>query len=1046
MFRAHRVVRRVGVVAVAAATMASGVQFATMSTAQAGSSNVIPSSNPIDITPRVLDAQARSVVQVGDRMVVGGNFTQIQNAGSGPIINQRGLFAFDPDTGKIDNAFLPTLNGDVTTVLPHPDGDKVWVAGAFGKVNGDNHSRLVLLNLETGQAVNSFNPPAISAEVTAMKLSKGRLFIGGDFATVGGQARQAMASLDASTGALTTAMNSVISGTLQEGKGVASIKAFDLSPNGNRLVAIGNFTQVDGKTRSQLAMWNTKKSTAVLKNWATERYGNVCNTVFPTYMRDIDVSPNGKFFLVVTTGSYRSGQLCDSAARWDMQGKGTKRVPKWVNYTGGDTLTAVEVTGPIAYLGGHMRWLNNPYKGDAAGSGAWPTEGLAAVDTRNGLPYSWNPGRERGLGVFDFLPTDTMLWSVSDTNSWAGEYRPRLAGFPFGNATLPADAIGRLPGDVWQLGAIAGAGVDDQRLSGFDGTTVNAQATSAGDQPWSTARAAFAVDDTVYVAWGNGTFTAQSFDGVSFGATQQIDLYSGTPATPGYTNNFVNDIASITGMFYDPVRARIYYTMQGSTALFWRAFTPESRVVGASRQTLGKTGALRTGKVQGMFLTGGQVYFADRTTGSLNRVQFRDNRFIGTAQVVNQTIDWRAKALFLSSQWATLAPNLPPVADFTSTCTGLTCVVNGSKSTDPDGGVIGYGVDYGDGTVLTGKNTEHEYAVDGDYTITVTVTDNRGLTKSKTRVVSVAAPPNVLPTAAFDVSCWGLDCAVDASTSTDTDGSIASYAWTFGDGSTGSGATANHVFAADGAYLITLTVTDNRGGVATTSTTKTVNAIPTTVAFRDASSTDGGNGNLAATTVPPTTQVGDLLLLFVSNGNDRTADTPSDWNVLGEQTDDQLRTQVFWRFATAGDLGTTVSVRLRDALGVAGSAPHTSTIGVYSGVASPPIVGVASVDEPTLVNGGVNHHTTPTIDVPLDGQWLISYWADRTANQTTQWTAPSGQSMRADEFSSGADARVSSLLTDDGGPTLAGLRGELTATADGATRKATMFSIVLKSQ
>ena len=94
----------------------------------------------------------------------------------------------------------------------------------------------------------------------------------------------------------------------------------------------------------------------------------------------------------------------------------------------------------------------------------------------------------------------------------------------------------------------------------------------------------------------------------------------------------------------------------------------------------------------------------------------------------------------------------------------------------------------------------------------------------------------------------------------------------------------------------------------------------------------------------------------------------------------------------------------------------------------------------------MNEHTTPQINVPSSGQWLVSYWADRTASLTTQWTEPNEQVVRADEYSTGSNARVSSLLTDDGGPTLAGTRGGLTATADGATRKATMWSIVLRSQ
>ncbi len=1028
-------------------TALSGAQLAVSLPAQADTSDVIPSSNPIDITPRILDEQARSIVQVGDRMVVGGNFTQIQNAGSSTVIDQPYVFAFDPVTGKIDTNFLPSLNGEVTTVLPHPDGNKVWVAGAFSKANGDMHSRIVLLNLSTGQAVSSFAPPVISAEVTSMELVGGRLYIGGDFTTIGNEARTALATLDSGTGALTNAMNSTIAGTLQAGKGVPSVKAFDVSPNGSRLVAIGNFAEVDGQERVQLAMWDTSGQTATLQNWATQRLGNTCNPVFPTYVRGIDISPDGKFFVVVTTGSYRSGQLCDTASRWEMKGSGTTRTPTWVTYTGGDTLTAVEVTGPMAYLGGHMRWLNNPYKGDAAGSGAWPTEGLAIVDTRNGLPFSWNPGRERGLGVFDFLPTESMLWAVSDTNTWAGEFRQRLAGFPFADGfAIPPDEIGRLPGDVWQLGAVSGAGPDDQRISGFDGTAVNAQVTESGDATWSSVTGAFAVDDTVYAAWSNGTFTAQSFDGASFGTPQVVDLYAGDPSTPGYANNFVNDLASITGMFFDPGRARIYYTMQGSPALFWRSFTPESQVVGAARRTLPKAGELSPKRVQGMFLTGGQLYFADRTTGALKRIEFGDNRLVGTAAVVNTAVDWRSNALLLSSQWATLAPNALPIAGFTTSCSGLTCDVDASNSSDADGGIVDYSVDFGDGTVLSGVNTQHEYADDGTYTVTVTVTDNRGESGTKSRSVSIARPANIDPSAALTVDCWGLDCDVDASGSTDSDGTIVSYGWDFGDSSTGSGESTNHVFAAGDSYTVAVTVTDDRGGVDTASQTLTVSAIPTSIAFRAADSTDGGNGNLPSVSVPAETQVGDLMLLLISNGTDRTADTPGGWNVLGVQSDDELRTQAFWRFASAADLGTVVSARLRDAGGVVQAAPNTATIAVYSGVDTPPVVDSSSAAEPTTINAGVPDHTTPQIVVPADGQWLVSYWADRTASLTTAWTAPGGESLRAEEYSSGSSSRVTTLLTDGGGPTLAGTRGGLTATADGASRKATMWSIVLRSQ
>jgi PKD repeat protein len=91
--------------------------------------------------------------------------------------------------------------------------------------------------------------------------------------------------------------------------------------------------------------------------------------------------------------------------------------------------------------------------------------------------------------------------------------------------------------------------------------------------------------------------------------------------------------------------------------------------------------------------------------------------------------------------------------------------------------------------------------------------------------------PNEEPVAAFtadqQVGSAPLSVSFDASASTDPDGSIASYAWSFGDGSTGSGVTAEHAYAEPGLYTPTLTVTDNRGARAILSGSAiTVNSPP----------------------------------------------------------------------------------------------------------------------------------------------------------------------------------------------------------------------------
>ncbi|MGZ6753987.1 MAG: PKD domain-containing protein, partial [Nocardioides sp.] len=72
--------------------------------------------------------------------------------------------------------------------------------------------------------------------------------------------------------------------------------------------------------------------------------------------------------------------------------------------------------------------------------------------------------------------------------------------------------------------------------------------------------------------------------------------------------------------------------------------------------------------------------------------------------------------------------------------------------------------------------------------------------------------PNVAPVARFTTSCPQSTCTVDASTSTDTaPGSVASYAWDFGDGTTGSGVSATHTYTSSGSKTITLVVTDDKG-------------------------------------------------------------------------------------------------------------------------------------------------------------------------------------------------------------------------------------------
>jgi PKD repeat protein len=159
------------------------------------------------------------------------------------------------------------------------------------------------------------------------------------------------------------------------------------------------------------------------------------------------------------------------------------------------------------------------------------------------------------------------------------------------------------------------------------------------------------------------------------------------------------------------------------------------------------------------------------------------------------------------------AGNTPPTAVINSAfCTGLVCDVDGSASSDSDGGsIVSYDWDFGDGNTDSVADPDpHTYGADGSYTISLTVTDDGGLTDTATTDVDVDDGINDPPVAVIkSINCTGLSCDYDGSDSFDPDGSVTGYSWAFGDGNPGSGATGTHVYTSAGLYTVTLTVTDN---------------------------------------------------------------------------------------------------------------------------------------------------------------------------------------------------------------------------------------------
>jgi subtilisin family serine protease len=155
---------------------------------------------------------------------------------------------------------------------------------------------------------------------------------------------------------------------------------------------------------------------------------------------------------------------------------------------------------------------------------------------------------------------------------------------------------------------------------------------------------------------------------------------------------------------------------------------------------------------------------------------------------------------FLYSGFITSGPPGPPVARFTSTCTGLACSFDGGSSSADAGATFDW--TFGDGSTFsstTSRSASRTYGAAGTYPVTLTVTNPDKQVGSVSHDVTVAAVVN--STARFGKSCSSRTCTFNASTSSNA----TSFAWNFGDGSTATGVSASHRFARNRSYTVTLT-------------------------------------------------------------------------------------------------------------------------------------------------------------------------------------------------------------------------------------------------
>ncbi len=274
--------------------------------------------------------------------------------------------------------------------------------------------------------------------------------------------------------------------------------------------------------------------------------------------------------------------------------------------------------------------------------------------------------------------------------------------------------------------------------------------------------------------------------------------------------------------------------------------------------------------------------------------------------------------------------NNPPTAQANgpyAALTGEAIAFSSSGSADSDGTIQSYTWDFGDGSSSTLANPNHSYTSNGSYTVTLTVTDDDGASGSDTATATISSQPagNTAPVASANgpySGAIGVGINFSSAGSSDADGSITGYAWNFGDGSSSTQANPSHSYTTAGTYSVSLTVTDNAGGVDSDTTTATISAGP------NQAPTANANGSYSGTTGNP--------ISFFSTGSSDSDGTISAY---------------LWQF---GDGASSTNANPSHSYAAAGSYTATLSVTDNDGASDSDTASVTVTDTPTVPNVSIN--------------------------------------------------------------------------------------------
>jgi hypothetical protein len=377
------------------ATVYAGGDISTVGGAAHGYIAAIDATS--GLVPDSWTAQADDVVYTltvsGATVYAGGMFKNIGGAA------RMYIAALDGVTGAANATWNPGAGGAVYALAPTSDGETLYVGGDFNSIGGEVRTAVAALDTSadaTGTA-SSWNPNP-NGGVRSLALSDDTtVYVGGRFTTIGGEDRNRVAAVDSD--ALATDWDPNATGFPPTGAYCVNA----LAVSDDSVCAGGDFHTIAGVARKYIAALDTN---GVPTDWNPEADSNV---------RCLAMSASGD--TVYAGGDFASigGESRKYIAELDAQGAATGWKPE-ANFT----VYALAVSGQTVYAGGAFSAIgaNSPQPA------RW---GIAALDATSGEALPWNPAPEYERMGFPATPEIYAL-TTSGTTVYAGGAFTKIGG------------------------------------------------------------------------------------------------------------------------------------------------------------------------------------------------------------------------------------------------------------------------------------------------------------------------------------------------------------------------------------------------------------------------------------------------------------------------------------------------------------------------------------------------------------------------------------------------------------------------------------------